>query len=222
MRRRTEPPAETRFRGDLLREIYRRQYKELACLRRHVLSLLPIGSVERIFEPGCGSGLLVKEILTLTDASYAGMDIDPGILPDDEHFTEGDARGNPPEADMYVSSFFFSSLEDPVRWLKKIRTDLFAVVAEYDYQSIEEKPCLGIAKKVRAGLSEQGLSTVHGGYLDRYFEKGGYRKLHGGEAESSFQKPDPEFLAMHIKDLPLQLPLMKWRIVWGIWRKGKR
>ena len=221
MRRRTEPPAGTQFKNDLLREIYQRQFHELACLRRHILSLLPISSVERIFEPGCGTGLLGKEILSITDAAYTGMDIDPEILPDHERFTEGDARCDPPEADIYLSSFLFSSLKDPVKWLKKIRTDLFAVVAEYDYLSIEENPPSGIAEKLRAGLSEHGLSTVHGGCLDRYFEEGGYRKLHGGEAESSFQKPDPEFLAMHVKNLPCELPLMKWRIVWGIWRKQR-
>ena len=175
--------------------------------------------MKRIFEPGCGTGILGKEILTLTDATYTGMDIDPSILPDDSNFVAGDAEKNPPEADLYLSSFFFSSLRDPVEWLKRVGTKMFAVVAEYDYQRIEEKPFWGIAEKIRTGLSNQGLSTVHGGVLDDCFAKGGYRKFHGGEADSTFQKPHREFLAMHIKDLPDELPLMKWRIVWGVWRK---
>ena len=221
MRKRMGNPAGTPSEKALLCEVYERQFLELSRTRRYILSLLPLNSVKSVFEPGCGTGLLGKEILTLTDAAYTGMDIDPGILPEDGHFIAGDALNDHPEADIYLTSFFFSSISDPVKWLRKISADLFAVIAEYDYQRIEEKPVRGIAEKLRTVLSEQGLSTVHGGFLDQYFAEAGYRKIHGGEVESSFQEPDPEFLVMHIKDLPDELPLMKWRIVWGIWRKER-
>lgn len=221
MRRRTELPAGIPCDRDLLRSIYTRQFRESSQLRRHVLSLLPLNTVKSIFEPGCGPGFLGHEIMALSDGVYTGMDIDSGILPDSGNFKIGNAEDNPPEADLYVSSFFFSSLRDPAGWLKRVPTGMFAVLAEYDYQTIEEEPCMGIAEKLRKGLEFHGISPVHGGALDGSFAKAGFEKVYGGEAWSRFQRPHREFLALHVNDLPDLLPLMRWRVVWGIWRRRK-
>lgn len=213
------PPAETLCEIDLLSRIYQRQFLELEPLRRHILSLLPLNRVNTIFEPGCGTGLLGRQLQSLTDADYKGMDISKGILPPGNSFIKGDAEKNHPPADLYVTGFFFSSLKDPVKWLSKLKAEVFAVFGEYDYQSINEQPVMNIAGRLRAGLVKSGLSVTRGASLNSYFERSGFVKLHGGEVRSMLQKPDREFLSMHIPDLEEELPLMSWRIVWGIWRR---
>ena len=223
MKRRTEPPAGTQCKKDQLRDIYRRQFEELASLRRHILSQLPLRQVETIFEPGCGTGLLGEELKTHTNAAYTGMDIDPEILPDNEMFITGDSEENPLPADLYVSSFFFSSVDKPVKWLKKVKkklspNGLFAVFAEYDYTRIGESPNTGLAELIRMGLESDGINTINGSELDLFFQKAGFKKLAGGEVTNSLQKPDRAFLEMHAENIPDVLPLMSWSVVWGIWR----
>lgn len=219
LKRRTEPPVETPCNREALRRIYQRQFNELAPLRRHILSLLPLGQVEMIFEPGCGTGLLGAQIKSLTNAGYTGMDIDGEIIPAEGNYIQGDVLNHFQPADIYITSFFFSSLKNPVKWLKKLDTDFFVVLSEYDYMSIEEEPHGDIAEMLRKGLEADGLYTDKGGRLDECFGKAGFVKLHGGDVESTPEKPDREFLSLHIPELPCELPLMSWRIVWGIWRK---
>ncbi len=212
-------PAGTRCSRESLRRIYERQFRETSALRRRILSLLPLSSVESIFEPGCGTGLLGRQIMSLTATPYLGMDIDPGILPEGESFQCGDAVRESPPAGLYVSSFFFSSLKDPVRWLRKLRTGYYAVFCEYDYEAIREEPPGNLAEGMLQGLRNAGLHTCHGGRLDGYFSGAGYLKLYGGEMESSFQPPDMEFLESIGMGSSPGTSLVKWRIVWGIWRK---
>ncbi len=219
MRIRTANHAGIQPDREQLRRIYARQFRETAQLRRHVLSLLPLHHAQTVFEPGCGSGLLGRQLKTLTNASYTGMDIDGEILPKEEGFRQGDAVKNPLSADISISSFFFSSVKDPVRWLKRVRANHFAVVAEYDYQAVTEEPDMGIIPKLMDSLD---LHTSHGGRLDEYFRKAGFRKLHGGTLTGSPCEPDRDFLHMHLKDLPEKLPLMVWPVVWGIWKKNRR
>lgn len=224
MRRGTVPPAGTHSDREGLAGIYLRQSRELAPLRRHVLSLLPLNRVESVFEPGCGTGLLGREIRTLTGAKYTGMDIDPKILPAEEGFVAGDALRRPLAAEMYVSSFFFSSVRHPVRWLKRVRRripsgGLYAVMAEYDYSAVREDPDIGLSKELFDGLRMQGLHLSHGERLDSYFSRAGFEKYEGGAIQSEFSRPDREFLKMHMNRIPEVLPFMSWRVVWGIWRR---
>jgi len=210
---------------DGLRRIYARQFREMAPLRRHICSLLPLNSISTIFEPGCGSGLLGIELQSITNAAYTGMDIDGDILPEEKGFVQGDALDDPPPADLYAASFFFSSVPKPLQWLKRVRRimppgGLFALFGEYDYESIGEDPEMGLACSIRQALEREGLSTDHGGSLDGFFEQAGFKKLHGGDVRSEPAAPDREFLEMHLHRLPETLPAMTWRIVWGIWRAG--
>jgi len=208
----------------ILSPIYERQFGELGPLRRHICSMLPLGGIRSIFEPGCGSGLLGGELRRLTDAVYTGMDIDPEILPREPGFVRGDALRNPQPADLYATSFFFSSIPRPLPWLRRVRRALapggmFAVFGEYDYESIGESPDRGVAAALRAALEREGLATTHGGRLDGFFDRAGFRKSAGGEIRGGFREPDREFLALHVPVLPDPLPRMSWRIVWGVWKK---
>lgn len=222
-RRRAVHPAGIQISNDRLARIYARQFEELAPLRRNICALIPLRHAKRIFEPGCGTGLLGEKLKTLTNAIYTGMDINSEILSNADDFVAGDAEKNPREAEIYVTSFFFSSLKSPLKWLRKVRKrvppgGLFVVFAEYDYTRITELPETGIADALRAGLEADGISTTNGGDLDLLFERAGFQKLEGGEVVSSLRQPDREFLQMHIETLPELLPEMSWQIVWGIWR----
>lgn len=216
-------PAAIPCRREVLRGIYRRQFRELAPLREHILSLLPLESIESIFEPGCGTGLLGRELQSLTEAEYTGMDIDRGMLPPGGSFIEGDAVAGLLSADMYVTGFFFSSVRDPEGWLGKAGErispgGLFAVFGEYDYREVREEPDTGLAAVIRESLEKDGLITSHGGKLDAFFLKAGFTKLHGGDVIGGLQKPDIDFVKLHAPRFTGETPLMSWRIVWGIWK----
>ncbi|MFO8184835.1 MAG: class I SAM-dependent methyltransferase [Candidatus Aegiribacteria sp.] len=217
-------PAATPCREEALRGIYRRQFRELTPLREHILSLLPLDSIESIFEPGCGTGLLGSELQSLTEADYTGMDIDGNMIPRSVGFIEGDAVADPLPADLYVTGFFFSSVGDPGSWLAKVRErispgGLFAVFAEYDYLAVREEPDTGLAGVLRESLEKDGLVTSHGGKLDLFFRKTGFLKLHGGDVIGKLQRPDKDFLEMHAPRFTGEAPLMSWRVVWGVWKK---
>lgn len=222
MRRRTAAPAGTLCDTDSLKLIYSRQFKELAPLRRHVLSHLPLWNASMVFEPGCGTGLLGKELMTLTGGRYTGMDKDPAVLPEESCFVQGDAIRNPPPADIYITSFFFSSVAEPLKWLRKVRRKLsrggyFAVSAEYDYHAIEECHNTGLPERIRQALREQGLYTEHGGILDTLFAGAGFTKTAGGDATTRPCPPAADFIDSHLPGMK-DLPELSWRVVWGIWR----
>jgi len=226
LRKRAESLAGIPCKLDRLRRIYKRQFDELAQLRIHIFSQLPLRNIRTIFEPGCGTGLLGKELQALTDAVFTGMDVDSDILPEGDGFITGDSVKNPLPADLYVSSFFFSSVDKPVKWLRKVKKNLspgglFAIFAEYDYTRICELPDAGLAESIREGLERDSINTSNGSQLDYFFQEAGFTKLTGGEVTSILQKPDRAFLEMHTERIPDELPLMSWRIVWGIWRSTK-
>ena len=220
---RREGPAGTPCDRGALSGIYRRQFEELSPLRRRICSLLNLRNVQRIYEPGCGTGLLGMELMSLTGASYEGVDTDGGILPDHPAFRQADAITDPGSADLYVTSFFFSSLDDPVVWLKRVRRRMppggrFAVFAEYDYSAARCETDPLLLDQLLGSLGKSGLCTEHGGRMDGYFRQSGFSKLHGGNVTSVSRVPDRGFLSIHLDEVPDPLPEMTWRIVWGIWR----
>jgi len=225
LKKRTESSAGIPCSSNQLKEIYQRQFAELSQLRRYICSLLPLRHTGTVFEPGCGTGLLGRELKTLTDAVYTGVDTNMELLPEGSSFIHGNAMKNPLPADLYISSFFFSSVSKPVKWLKKVKKKLppkglFAVFAEYDYTQITESPETGIADLVREGLKKTGINTTNGSRLDYFFKKAGFTKLSGGEVTTRMQKPDRAFIKMHTASVPAELPVMSWRVVWGIWRRN--
>lgn len=224
MKERTEALAEIPCNRSLLTAVYNRQYEELQQLRRYIFSLLPLGNTGSIFEPGCGTGLLGRELMSLTDASYTGMDIDSGILPDEAVFVHGDALLEPMNADLYVTSFFFSSVSDPCNWLVRVFAcippgGLFAVFCEYDYEATVIEPDLGLKDSLIKGLQASGLYTGNGGRLNESFRRAGFEKRIGGTAKVTSKEPDRCFLEMHAGPVSRRLPEIAWRVVWGIWRR---
>ncbi len=185
-------------------------------------------------EPGCGTGLLAKEITTLTDASYTGIDISDSILAIARRntpeggglkFVHADALEYLPPADAIFSSFFLTSLNDPVIFLRRAANALpqggiYIVFGEYNYSAIREDPPSGLAGKIIESLRKDGFSIELGGILDEVFTEAGYETVLSGSERGKMQEPDRDYISLQLGsgyrgDAHHHL---SWEIVWGIYR----
>jgi len=231
-----EPRAGIPPDTETLSAVYLRQYRELTHLRRHILSMLPVRSWRSVVEPGCGTGLLAAELTGLTDAAYTGIDIDAGAVAMATEAAFGrpgcrflcrDARDFVPRADAYVSSFFLTTLVNPVVWLQEVRRALpgngvYAVFAEYDYGSLREEPARGLADAIRDSLEADGFSTGIGGELDELFTHAGFTVDTSGSVTGPLQEPDGRFLDLQLGRSHAEAwkgTLLSWTVAWGIYRK---
>ena len=201
--------------------IYRRQFEELAPLRRHLFGLLPLRHCRRIVEPGCGTGLLLWQLAGLTGAALTGLDrdvealvearrrpdfADPAVRPPEFRLCDV-IRGSLPEADLYVSSFFLYQLTDPAEFLRKVRRalapdGLYAVAGEYDYASIEENPPgAGLKDALLESFRREGFHLDAGSRLPGWFESAGFRSVQQGIVRGSLQLPDRDFLRYQLREL---------------------
>ncbi len=228
------PPAETQCRIEILAGIYRRQFSELARLRRHICSITPLRRFRTIVEPGCGSGLLAREITAITDASYTGIDTSDSILsiarrniPEREGLTfiHADALEFLPSADALFSSFFLTGLIDPASFLRSAADTLppggfYIVFGEYDYSCIREEPPSGLTGKILESLRRDGFSVDLGGKLDATFTEAGYDTVESGSVRGRMQKPDRDFISLQLgsNDGISAHSCLSWEIVWGIYR----
>ena len=233
----TVPPAEIQCRSRILAGIYKRQFIELARLRRHICSIVPFRRFRTVVEPGCGTGLLAKEITTLTDASYTGIDICNSILAiarrstperDGLKFVHADALEYLPPADAIVSSFFLTSLADPVTFLRRAANalpqgGLYIVFGEYNYSAIREDPPSGLAGEIIESLRRDGFSIELGGILDAVFTEAGYETVLSGSERGKMQEPDRDFISLQLGSefSGAAHHHLSWEIVWGIYRIPK-
>ncbi len=230
----TVSPAETQCRNKILAGIYRRQFSELARLRRHICSFIPFRRFSILVEPGCGTGLLASEITSITDASYTGIDISYNILSiarrniperDCLNFVHADALEFLPPADAFLSSFFLADLTDPAAFLRGAADALppggfYIVFGEYNYSGIREDPPSGLADKIMESLQRDGLSIDLGGKLDAVFMESGYDTVESGSIRGKMQEPDTDFISLQLgsTDGITDHSRLSWEIVWGIYR----
>lgn len=171
--------------------VLERQFRNLAETRRHIYSLLPLRSSGAIVEPGCGTGLLARELIPLTEAGITCIDLvqRPGIPPG-VRFIPGDAMKNTPEARIYISSFFLYQLPDPERYLRRVRRALgrdgfYAVAGEFAYH--RDHP---VAAAMADRLSSEGYDPFFGAGASRVFAAAGYRTVESGVVRPKFEEPD--------------------------------
>ncbi len=176
-----------------------RQFGNLAVTRRHIYSLLPLRDAGSIVEPGCGTGLLARELLPLTDAGITCIDKvrRPGVPPG-VRFILGDAAKNIPEARIYISSFFLYQLPSPEAYLRKVRRALgqhgfYAVAGEFAYH--RRHP---LAAALSDSLSGQGFDPCFGARAGRVFAAAGYRTVESGMVAPLREEPQRELLAMQL------------------------
>lgn len=200
--------------------IYRRQFEELAPLRRHLFGLLPLRRCRRIVEPGCGTGLLLWQLAGLTGAALTGLDLDeqalaealrrpdfadPAVRPPVFQLRDV-TRGTLPEADLYFSSFFLYQLPDPEAFLREVRhalapDGLYAVAGEYDYASVVEQPAdTGLKDALLESFRREGFLLDAGSRLAGWFGDVGFKPLQQGIIQGSLQPPDREFLRFQLRD----------------------
>lgn len=186
--------------------VYRRQARETAPLRRFIYGLLGIRSASSVLEPGCGTGLILEEVSTLTDAVLTGMDRDAGAL--------SIARGRTgrlaavecdiekaafPRSSIVLLSHVLLELEDPGRLVGRLAACLdpggrLAVLGEYDWEAAECPGNPGLLARVRRSMAGDGLHLTVARELPGLLERSGLRVMHSGSAVSP--RPfDEDFLA---------------------------
>ncbi len=227
-------PAEIQCKSKVLARIYRRQFIELAQLRRHICSIVPLRRFNTVVEPGCGTGLLAEEIISLADASYTGIDISESILSiarrnvperDGLLFVHADIREYLPAADAFFSSFFLAGLTDPVTFLRRAADALpkggfYIVFGEYNYSGIMEDPPSGLAGRIIESLLRGGFSIELGGKLDSVFTEAGFNTVISGSVRGDMQKPDRDYISLQLGSGYRYTAhhLLSWEIVWGVYR----
>lgn len=218
---------------EILARIYERQFGEFSQLRRYICSMVQFRRFMSLVEPGCGTGLLAREITALTDASYTGIDIDENILaiarrnsPESEglKYVHSDAYVSLSAADAYLSSFFLAGLSNPLAYLRRAADalkpeGLYIVFGEYNYGGTLEEPPCGLAASLIESLQLDGFSVDLGGNLDSIFTQAGFRTMSSGSMRSDFQEPDRDFISLQlgVDDIDVH-SLVSWEISWGIYR----
>jgi len=202
--------------------VLRRQFLNLRATRRHVYSLLPLRRVSAIVEPGCGSGLLSRELLPLTAARITCIDkVERPGMPEGCTFVRADATRYTPAADIYISSFFLYQLGDPVTYLRRVgralgQDGLYAVAGEFSYQDPEGCP---LVSELSASLEAEGFDPMFGSVMVEAFRTAGYEAVETGEVGPLREEPDGEFLRLQLgasgKSLPEGITIP---VFWGVFR----
>jgi SAM-dependent methyltransferase len=214
----------------------RRQFRELARVRRFVYGQIPLRDASRIFEPGCGAGLVLEEVSALTDARLIGMDLDEGLL--------DEARMRVPRASLVRADFLDSRLPRadivllshvllhtlrPGSLVKRIarslpRGGIAAVLGEYDWGGAVEDPPEGLLDVIRRSLAGDGLRLQTAAEIDGIFEEAGFVRVAGGRVPGSPSKPAPDFLSLQIPSMATgPHPGAEWTsrlvlpLIWGIY-----
>ncbi len=216
-----------------MREVLERQHRETAALRRWILSTLPLRRVSRIVVPGCGTGLVLRELCRLTGAELVGLDRDPSMLqraaigmpPGRALLVACDARRLAPKAGMYLSRFFLGRLPDPLPHLRLALSalppgGLYACLGEYDYLWTAERG--GDEGRALVGtISRDGLPVDAGRRLSELFSMAGFAVVRSGLAEWPASRPDPAFIELQMgrRDALPEGTELPWRIGWLVARR---
>ncbi len=177
--------------------VYRRQACETASLRRFIYGLLNPRSAGSVLEPGCGTGLVLEEVSTLTDAVLTGMDRDAEAL---SMACSRTARLHAVECDIETAALPLSGivllshvlleLRNPGEFLRRIRDCLegggrLAVLGEYDWDSAECRGDHGVLSKMKRSMADDGLDLALAGKLPGLLERSGLRVMHSGKTVSA-------------------------------------
>jgi SAM-dependent methyltransferase len=198
-----------------------RQFRNLAPTRRHIWSLLPLRRARIIVDSGCGTGLLARELLPLTDASVICIDrVERPGVPDGVEFIQGDAAKITPIADIYVSSFFLYQLINPIAYLKKVGKALspggfYAAAGEFCYRGSHS-----LVAALGDSLRSEGFDPLFGATMDETFVRAGFRIVASGTALPLWEPPNQEFLQAQLGALkPETMESLSVPVNWGVYRK---
>jgi SAM-dependent methyltransferase len=203
--------------------VLERQFLNLRETRRHIYSLLPLRRASAIVEPGCGSGLLARELLSLTPARITCIDaVERQGIPPDCAFARCDATRFFPRADIYISSFFLYQLREPVAYLRNVgralgKGGLYAVAGEFAYTN--EEGCSPLVSGIAASLRREGFDPMFGSVLVESFRAAGYGIVETGRVRPLWEPPDREFLKLQLGDRWESFPeSITVPVYWGVFR----
>lgn len=202
--------------------VLERQFDNLRETRRHIYSLLPLRRVSSIVEPGCGTGLVSRELLPLTSARITCIDkvARPG-LPAGCVFKKRDATRCFPRAGIYISSFFLYQLRDPAAYLGRVgralgEGGLYAVAGEFSYPDTGGDP---LVSELAASLRNEGFNPMFGSALLETFRAAGFAVVETGELRPLWEPPDREFLKHQLGDrVETFSDRVTVPVFWGVFR----
>ena len=199
----------------------------------------------RIVEIGCGTGVILRELAALTEASISGIDRDEGLLavagrscPENVELIRADAsRSRLPKADIVLFHHFLHHMEALGPFLSRIRRSLekkglAVVLAEYDWDSALRE-CPGpIPGLLRKSLEAGGLFIHRRCDMEAAFPKAGFCEVSSGCEPGIPSTPDPWFLENQAASLDGSGDgasagalrgsgdqVLTVPVIWGIWRK---
>lgn len=177
--------------------VYRRQARETAALRRFLYGLLNLRSAGSVLEPGCGTGVVLEEVSTLTYAVLTGMDRDAGALELARsrimklHAVQCDIeKAVLPASTVVILSHVLLELEDPAAFLGRLSESIvpggrLAVLGEYDWDAAACPEAPDLLRCVRRSMADDGLHPSLAGRLTGLLEMSGLRVMHSGSLVSA-------------------------------------
>ncbi len=197
-----------------------RQFRNLGDVRRTIYSLLPLRPARVVVEPGCGTGLLARELSALTGAELVCIDrARVPELPAGARFIAGDAQRTILRADIYISSFFLYQLPAPGAYLRRVRRALapdgfYAVAGEFAYR--RDDP---LQSALADSLAREGFDPGFGDRLAETFGGAGFRTVEQGVVELEKEEPDRDFLTAQLgSEAPDSPGKLGVRVCWGVYR----
>ncbi len=190
-------------------ERFSRQARWTQALRSHFYTQLASNSPLQIIEIGCGSGVILNELLQLSQAKIFGLDIDSIYLRmamrnlSDANLFQADAHKIPLASanfDVCLCHFFLLWVFNPLSVLREMVRitrpgGIVCALAEPDYGGrIDFPPDLtALGQYQSQALSQQGANPEFGRQLRSYFTRVGLRDVVTGVLGGQWQHPfDPD------------------------------
>ena len=221
-----------------LTRVYDRQSSDLAPMRRHLWSLIPIRRLRRLVIPGCGTGhpAFDLERIRRDDSDIILMDRDPAILAvcrsrlssPGTMVVCADALDGLPGCDLVATSFMLYQQRHPEQLLEAFRHALepegyWACAGEYLYDRMTEEPSTGLTAELMRTMRKRGWNPELAGRLEEMSVRAGFRVVESGVVEGLPSPPDRDWLTLELgEDHPL-LPGMhedevriRLPVFWGL------
>jgi ubiquinone/menaquinone biosynthesis C-methylase UbiE len=187
---------------------YQQQARWTHNLRKYIYDRVGIRAARRILDVGCGTGVILAELTTISSTNLNGLDIrhEPllmvkEILPGSQA-VQGDALYLPYQSasiDICLCHFVLLWVSDPQRTLMEMvrvthESGWVCVLAEPDYGGrIDYPPQLAqIGTWQAESLREQGANPLIGRELRSLFANAGLRNIEVGVLGGQWQQDTPE------------------------------
>jgi len=184
---------------------YTQQARWTQTLREYIYAQVSLGKATRILDVGCGTGALEPELLSLSQGTIFGLDIDPANLvlafahAPAAFFIQGDAHQLPFPAgafDIVLCHFLLLWVTDPIQVVREMRRlarpgGAVLALAEPDYAGRIDYPAeyTLLGKWQRDALMRQGAQPDLGRRLGEIFSLVGLESIETGILGGQWKQP---------------------------------